>query len=459
MTNSTKTIAVAGAGPVGALLTVMLARQGHKVDLFESRDDSRYSDIYQGKSINIALSDRGWLALESVGIAEDVRREAIPMYKRVMHDLEGNLTRQAYGKEGQAIWSVSRSKINEQLVSLAEQEKNVSLHFNKHLTDINFDTTTLTFNSGAEEIQHSSDLLFGADGAFSKVRRKMQEIPRKRISYSLEYMPQSYIELNIPAAADGSHQLEKEALHIWPRKDFMLIALPNPDGSFTCTLFMNQEGEISFEALTQRGEVEAFFQTYFSDTLGLIEDPVGEFLSRKASPLSLVHIYPWVVNDNVGLIGDAAHAMVPFYGQGMNCGFEDCRILDELVTQHNGDWPEILSKYQQHRKPNGDAIIELAKRNFVEMSELSGDANFQLCKKIEANFHQRYPDLWVPLYSMVTFSPHTSYSEALRVGDMQKDIMSQIMALPNIAERWQDEDIYDHLHRLTMSVNLLGENS
>lgn len=458
MAQSNKTITVAGAGPVGALLTVMLARQGYKVDLFESRDDSRRSDIYQGKSINIALSDRGWLALESVGIAEEVKREAIPMYNRVMHDLEGNLTRQAYGKENQAIWSVSRSKINEQLVSLAEREPTASLHFNKHLTDVDFDTTTLTFSTEEGEIQHSSDLLFGADGAFSKVRRKMQEIPRKRISYSLEYMPQSYIELNIPAAADGSHQLEKEALHIWPRKDFMLIALPNPDGSFTCTLFMNQEGEISFDALKQRADVEAFFQAYFSDALDLIEDPVGEFMSRKASPLSLVHIYPWVVNDNVGLIGDAAHAMVPFYGQGMNSGFEDCRVLNELVTQHKEDWSEILSQYQEQRKPNGDAIIELAKRNFVEMSELSGDASFQLSKKIEANFHDRYPTLWVPLYSMVTFSPHTPYSEALRVGDMQKDIMNQIMALPNIEERWQDEEIYDHLHHLTISGNLKGES-
>lgn len=467
MTQSTKTITIAGAGPVGALLTVMLARQGYKVDLFESRDDSRRSDIYQGKSINIALSDRGWLALEAVGIAEEVKREAIPMYHRVMHDLEGNLTRQAYGKENQAIWSVSRSKINEQLVSLAEQEPSASLHFNHHLTDVDFDSTTLTFNTEAGKVKHSSDLLFGADGAFSKVRRKMQEIPRKRISYSLEYMPQSYIELNIPAGADHSHQLEKEALHIWPRKDFMLIALPNPDGSFTCTLFMNQEGEVSFDALQKRDDVATFFQTYFSDTLGLIDNPVDEFMKRKASPLSLVHIYPWVVNNNVGLIGDAAHAMVPFYGQGMNSGFEDCRVLNELVSlhkeshkeSHDQDWSAILSQYQQQRKPNGDAIIELAKRNFIEMSDLSGDANFQLCKKIEANFHQRYPKLWVPLYSMVTFSPHTPYSEALRVGDIQKDIMREIMALPNIAERWQDEDIYQHLHKLTINRDLGVKNT
>jgi len=459
MSQAAKTITVAGAGPVGALLTVMLARQGYQVDLFESREDSRCSDIYQGKSINIALSDRGWLALESIGMAEEVKREAIPMYHRVMHDLEGKLTKQAYGKEKQAIWSVSRAKINEQLISLAEKEEKVSLHFSSHVTDVDFDETTVTFNTKQGEIKHHTDLLFGADGAFSKVRRKMQEIPRKRISYSLEYMPQSYIELNIPAAANGSHQLEKEALHIWPRKDFMLIALPNPDGSFTCTLFMNQEGDISFDALTQRSDVEKFFQRYFSDAMGLISDPVDEFISRKASPLSLVHIYPWVINDNVGLIGDAAHAMVPFYGQGMNCGFEDCRILSELVDQHNNDWPEILSQYQLQRKPNGDAIIELAKRNFIEMSELSGDANFQLCKKIEANFHDRYPKLWVPLYSMVTFSPHIAYSEALRVGDIQKAIMAQIMALPNIEDRWQDEDIYQMLHELTVNTDLKGETT
>lgn len=458
MTQSTKTVTIAGAGPVGALLTVMLARQGYKVDLFESREDSRKSDIYQGRSINIALSDRGWLALESVGIADEVRGEAIPMYHRVMHDLEGNLTRQAYGKDNQAIWSVSRSKINEQIVSLAEQEENVSLHFNSHLTDIDFDTTTLTFKTQEGEIKHSSDLLFGADGAFSKVRRKMQEIPRKRISYSLEYMPQSYIELHIPAAADGSHQIEKEALHIWPRKDFMLIALPNPDGSFTCTLFMNQEGEISFDALQEKADVESFFQTYFNDTLDLIENPVEEFMNRQASSLSLVHIYPWVLNDNVALIGDSAHAMVPFYGQGMNSGLEDCRVLNELIAENGEDWPEILSQYQQQRKPNGDAIIELAKRNFVEMSDLSGDVNFQLRKKIEAHFHSLYPKLWVPLYSMVTFSPHTPYSEALRIGDIQKEIMNEIMALPNIHERWQDDDIYEHLHQLSLNQGL-GANT
>jgi kynurenine 3-monooxygenase len=458
MSQISKTITVAGAGPVGALLTVMLARQGHRVDLFESREDSRCSDIYQGKSINIALSDRGWLALESVGIAEEVRREAIPMYHRVMHDLGGNLTRQAYGKNKQAIWSVSRSKINEQLVSLAEKEEKVSIHFSSHVTDIDFDEPSITFNTKQGEVKHTTDLLFGADGAFSKVRRKMQEIPRKRISYSLEYMPQSYIELHIPAAADGSHQLEKEALHIWPRKDFMLIALPNPDGSFTCTLFMNQEGDISFDALTQRADVEKFFHSYFNDTLDLIDDPIDEFMSRKASPLSLVHIYPWVINDNVGLIGDAAHAMVPFYGQGMNSGFEDCRVLNELVSQYDNDWSAILYQYQSLRKPNGDAIIELAQRNFIEMSELSGDVNFQLCKKIEANFHDRFPELWVPLYSMVTFSPYTPYSEALRIGDIQKEIMAHIMAVPDIESRWQDEDIYEMLHQLTISRNLKEES-
>ncbi|MBE0420539.1 FAD-dependent monooxygenase [Pseudoalteromonas nigrifaciens] len=446
-------ITVVGAGPVGALLTVILARHGYQVDLFESREDSRHNDIYQGKSINIALSDRGWLALESVGIADEVKREAIPMYHRVMHDLEGNLTRQAYGKGKQAIWSVSRAKINELLVSLAEKEDKVSLHFSCHVIDVDFDQPAITFKTKQDKIKHNSDLLFGADGAFSKVRRKMQEIPNKRISYSLDYMPQSYIELTIPPAADGSYQLEKQALHIWPRKDFMLIALPNPDGSFTCTLFMNQKGDISFDALTQRSAVEAFFQRYFSDAINLINNPIDEFISRKTTPLSLVHIDPWVVNNNVSLIGDAAHAMVPFYGQGMNCGFEDCRLLRELVSKHNDNWSEILSQYQTQRKPNCDAIIELAKRNFFEMSELSGNSSFQLCKKIEANFNERYPKLWVPLYTMVTFSPDIPYSEALRIGDIQKEIMAEIMALPNIENRWLDEDIYEMLYTLTINRN------
>lgn len=442
-------IAINGAGPVGALLALMLAKRGYAIDLFESRPDSRQTNIYQGKSINLALSDRGWKALNAVGIDQEIRDNAIPMYRRVMHDLAGNLTTQPYGQEGQAIWSVSRSGINEQLITLAEQQDKVRVHFSHRLTQYNFDNNTaLYWNDANQQINHQTDIMFGADGAFSKVRRLMQELPKQRISYSLQYMPTSYIELSIPAGENGEHQLDKNALHIWPRKDFMLIALPNPDGSFTCTLFMDLEGPLSFSSLQDKSQVSDFFHQYFADAMGLLENPVEQFMAKAAAPLCLVHIYPWVVNDAVALIGDAAHAMVPFYGQGMNCGFEDCRVLAELVDQYEDNWPEILAAYQLERKENGDAIIELAKRNFTEMSDKAGDVNFLLRKKIEAEFQRRHPELWVPLYSMVTFSPDIPYKTALSVGVIQNDIMDQIMAMPNIHECWQDDGVYRHLFAL-----------
>jgi kynurenine 3-monooxygenase len=242
--------------------------------------------------------------------------------------------------------------------------------------------------------------------------------------------------------------MEKEALHIWPRKDFMLIALPNPDGTFTCTLFLNYEGDVSFNALKERSEVSTFFNENFSDVMPLLENPIDEFMSKAANPLFLVNVDPWVINQKVALIGDAAHAMVPFYGQGMNCGFEDCRELGELIDIHQHDWQEIFPAYQAQRKINADAITELAKRNFIEMSELSGNALFLLRKKIEAKFHQMHPDLWVPLYSMVTFCPSLPYSQALKIGEHQQEIMNQIMQVPDIENCWQDDFIYKKLQQL-----------
>jgi kynurenine 3-monooxygenase len=445
-------IAINGAGPVGALLAVMLAKKGYQIDLFESRPDSRKTNIYQGKSINLALSDRGWKALNAVGLDAEIRQHAIPMYCRVMHDIQGKITKQPYGKEGQAIWSVSRAGINEQLINLAEQESGVNVHFGHRLTQLNFaDKTAVYMDENHHQKIHESDLVFGADGTFSKVRRLMQELPKERISYSLNYMQQSYMELSIAANEDGTHKLEKNALHIWPRKDFMLIALPNLDGSFTCTLFMNHEGELSFSSINNKQKTQAFFQQYFAEAMEYLEDPIDDFLSKTPSPLCLVHIYPWLVNDCVALIGDAAHAMVPFYGQGMNCGFEDCRVLAELVEQHDHHWSDILKAYQQERKENGDAIIELAKRNFIEMSDLAGDATFLLQKKIEAQFHKMHPELWIPLYSMVTFSPDIPYKTALSVGDIQQKIMDEIMLLPNIEQEWQQAHVYQKLHQLAQN--------
>ena len=442
---------VAGGGPVGSLLAIVLGRHGYDVGLYEGRPDSRVTSIYQGKSINIALSDRGWHSLEQIGISSDAKAQAIPMYHRAIHGLDGDLSALPYGREGDAIWSVSRGGINEQLLDIADAEPNIATHFEHRLVDVDFKTASAVFRrQDARELVVDADYLFGADGAHSKVRRLAHSLPR--FSYSQTYMPQSYIELNIPANPDGSHKLEKNALHIWPRKDFMLIALPNPDGTFTCTLFLNFSGDPSFESLQERTAVQAFFAANFADAIDYLEDPVGTFLEKTASPLFLVQVFPWSFNRKVGLIGDAAHAIVPFYGQGMNCGFEDCAELNRLIASCDHDWNAIFPAYETARKPNGDAIAELSKRNFVEMSDLSGDRLFQIRKMIEAKFSARFPELWTPLYSLVTFSPDVPYAEALRIGDAQNRVMDSIMALPNIEDDWDKQYVMDRLHELAAEV-------
>ncbi len=442
-----KTFTVVGGGPVGSLLAISLARHGYTVGLYEGRPDSRRTNIYQGKSINIALSDRGWTSMEKIGISAEAKAQAIPMYCRAIHDVDGELSEIPYGQEGNAIWSVSRGGINEQLLDIADAEPNITTHFQHRLVDIDFETATALFSVKDDgETVVKADFAFGADGANSKVRRLAHSFPR--FSYSQTYMPECYVELNIPANPDGSHKLEKNALHIWPRKDFMLIALPNPDGTFTCTLFLAYAGEPSFESLKEHSAVEAFFESNFADAMEYLEDPVDTFMERTAAPLYLVHVFPWSFNNKVGLIGDAAHAIVPYYGQGMNCGFEDCAELDALIAEHDHDWDRIFPAYENARKPNGDAIAELAVRNFREMSDLSGDPRFQLQKKIEAKFSEQYPELWTPLYSMVTFSPEIPYLEALRVGDEQNAVMQKIMALPGIENEWDEPYVMDQLHEL-----------
>ena len=446
---------VAGGGPVGSLLAILLGRHGYDVGLYEGRPDSRVTSIYEGKSINIALSHRGWQALDQIGIGSDAKADAIPMFHRAIHGLHGELSELPYGKEGDAIWSVSRGGINEQLLDIADAEPHIELHFEHRLVDVDFKTARAVFQvDGEREMTVDADYLFGADGAHSKVRRLAHELPR--FSYSQEYMPQGYIELNIPANPDGSHKLEKNALHIWPRKDFMLIALPNPDGTFTCTLFLNFSGDPSFAGLRERSEVEAFFEINFADAMDYLEDPVDAFIEKTPSPLFLVQVFPWSFNCKVGLIGDAAHAIVPFYGQGMNCGFEDCAELNRLIEMHDHDWDAIFPAYENARKPNGDAIAELSKRNFVEMSDLSGDRMFQLRKMIEAKFSNRFPDLWKPLYSMVTFSPDIPYAEALRIGDEQNRVMEKIMALPDIVNDWDKQYVMDQLFSLASEA--FGDN-
>ncbi|MFY8036796.1 MAG: FAD-dependent oxidoreductase [Cyclobacteriaceae bacterium] len=442
-----KNIAITGAGLVGSLLSIYLAKRGYQVTVIERRPDMRKSKGYEGRSINLALSNRGIRALEEVGLAEELKKEAIPMHGRMIHDLQGNLQFQAYGKEGQYINSISRSGLNKVLMTAAENA-GVTFQFEKRITNVNFATTELSIQGADQKIQQTSfDQVIGADGAFSAVRHALQMTDR--FDYSQGYIHHGYKELHIPASATGGFRMEKNALHIWPRESFMLIALPNPDGSFTLTLFFPFSGPQSFEKLSTAEEVQAFFNATFPDAVQLMPDYVSEFFQNPTSALVTVKCFPWVKN-NVLLIGDAAHAIVPFYGQGMNAGFEDCRVLNQLLDVYHDDWEQVAPLFQQQRKPNADAIAQLALDNFTEMRDLVNDADFILRKKIEAKLHELYPTEWIPLYSMVTFYEEIPYAVAYETGQKQKKIMEAVLKTPDIQNIWPQLDfkkIVDQLRK------------
>ncbi len=434
-----KKATVVGAGLVGSLWAVLLAKRGYRVDMYERRADSRKAGYTGGRSINLALSDRGWKALDRAGLKEAIAKEAIPMFARTLHAIDGTLTKQPYGRPDQAIYSVSRSGLNESLLSLADQFEHVHLHFEHKCTDVDLETGAATFeNTQGELTTSTSGLLFATDGAYSAVRSAM--IKTDRYQFQQQYIDHGYKELHIPAAPDGSFQMEKNVLHIWPRGGYMLIALPNPDGSFTLTLFFAWEGEESFASLRTSGEAESFFQRVFPDALALMSDFQEQWNANSANSLAIMRCDPWQFNGTVALIGDAAHAIVPFYGQGMNAGFEDCTVLDDMLQEWGEDWQKILPAYSKMRKPNGDAIAELTLLNFIEMRDLVGKPSFLLQKKIEAHFAGKHPDRWTPLYTQVTFS-HTPYAEALANGKKQNALMAEVLALEGIEERWDSPEV------------------
>jgi kynurenine 3-monooxygenase len=438
----TKKVNIVGAGLVGSLLSIYLAKKGYTINIYERRPDMRKVSMSAGRSINLALSDRGWRGLEGVGIADEIRKIGIPMYGRFIHHKDGSTAQQPYGKDSQAIYSVSRADINMKLMDLAEQQANVSIHFDERCANIDRKNLKTTFehNISKKITETSSDLLFGADGAFAASRLNMQ-LQSDRFEYNQHYIDCGYKELIIPPGKNGEFLMEKNALHIWPRGSFMMIALPNPDGNFTCTLFLPFEGEKSFTNLKTKEAIQHFFDTEFSDAVPLMPTLIEDFMTNPVSSLVTVKCFPWVFDEKIALIGDAAHAIVPFYGQGMNCGFEDCVVLNELIDKHHENWDEILKEYESLRKPDADAIADLAIANFVEMRDKTADPKFLLQKKIEAKFSANHPDKWIPLYTMVTYSPHIRYSKALKEGEKQQAIMDKIMARPNIESTWESSDI------------------
>ena len=447
---SPQKIAIVGSGLVGTLLAIYLKKQGHTVHVYDRSSDIRTIQ-FSGRSINLVMSNRGWKAMKDVGLENEIRKIGIPVDKRAIHLKDEKLNYQYYGKDGEAIFSLSRGVLNRKMIDLAEAV-GVEFFFEHKIWDITLSNATIHIGETerGEWTELKYDKVFGADGAFSRIRHRMQR--QSMFDYSQEFMKIGYKELHIPANSDGTHKIDKNSLHIWPRGNFMLMALANLDGSFTCTLFMPFEGENSFEKLKDEATLVQFFSDYFPDTAAVIPDLVSDFFKNPTSYLAIMKCYPWTYEDKVALIGDASHAIVPFYGHGMNAGFEDITVLNQMIEKYGDDWNSIFSEYQKSRKPNADAIAELSLRNFIEMSDKTADEKFLLQKKIEKWFSDKHPDKWMPLYSRVTFSLQP-YSEALAIGDFQNKIMEEVMNENQIEDIWNSPYIEQKIIQLLEEKN------
>ncbi len=445
---SMKTATIVGAGLVGSLWSVYLSKAGYKVTIVEMRGDLRKADISAGKSINLALSERGWKALRTVGIEKEIESIALPMYGRTMHDTTGNLTYQPYGQKDQAIYSVSRAGINCKMMDIAEQYGNAQILYHQKCIDADLDNGIVHLQNikTGEMTSIQSDVVFAADGAFSAVRHNaFQKL--NRFQYSQNYIEDGYREILLPANEDGSYKLDINTLHIWPRGLFMLIALPNDDGSFTCTLFMpHEQHEFAFDKLNSKEQVDRFFKSTFPDFYSLMPTISDVWDDHPLSSLAIIRCYPWTYG-KAALMGDAAHATVPFYGQGMNCGFEDCTAMWDLMQKHNENWPIVFKAYEELRKPEGDAVQDLSIDNYYVMRDYVADPKFLLQKKFERRIEQLYPQSYIPLYSQVSFT-NLPYSLALKKGKEQDARIKTIMAENDIERLFEIGEIDQLIHRI-----------
>ncbi len=411
-----------GSGLAGGLLAAYLGRRGHDVDLYERRADPREGNLVGGRSINLAISTRGIHALEQLGIADEALKQAIPMRGRMIHNRTGALHFSPYDVDPKnCINSIGRGALNTTVIEAAQRYPKVRVRFNHKCTDVDLDSAVAHLETLNGPVTARGDAIIGVDGAFSAVRKSMQ-IKSKNFQYDESYLAHGYKELTIPPDGNGSWQMEKNALHIWPRKSFMMIALPNPDGSFTCTLFWEFEGPRSFATTKTDDDVRRFFNEEFPDAVPLMPALLEDFRSNPTGSLVTIRCAPWFYQDKVCLVGDAAHAVVPFYGQGMNAAFEDCVVLDECLERRSDNRGRAFVEYFHRRKENVDALADLAIGNFVEMRDKTASKTFRAKKKLDHALEAALPGIYLPLYTMVTFT-RIPYARAAKRAHVQDRIV------------------------------------
>ena len=436
-------ITLIGAGLNGPLLAILLMQRGFAVEIYERRPDMRRVRMSAGRSINLALSTRGIHALQQAGLWERMRNIIIPMKGRMMHSVAGALTFQPYGQnEAEVINSISRLELNIALINAAE-EQGATIHFNRRCTGYDWKTGTIRLRDEetGKETTLEAEVVIGCDGSASSIRAEMLRM--NRFNFSQQYLDYGYKELTISAGPQGEHLLETHALHIWPRGNHMLIALPNIDGTFACILFLPFEGADSFAGLTTAVELDQFFESRFPDAVSLMPQLAENYFANPTGAMVTIKCSPWHVEGKVLLLGDVVHAIVPFFGQGLNCGFEDCSCLVELLDRDGADWPRVFAEFESERKVNTDAIADMAIENFTEMRDRVADSRFLFRKKVELALEQRYPQLFVPKYAMVTFH-RIPYSVALARGAVQDRMLAELC---ESIDRVEDLD-WDKANRL-----------
>ncbi len=454
--SSNKKITIVGAGLCGTLLAIRLGQRGYNVELHEKRNDMRQEEMSAGRSINLALSPRGLMALDKVGLKEEVLKNCIPMYGRMIHPVKGEPFLSPYsGREGDYINSVSRGGLNCILLDEAEKLDNVTIRFNSNCTKVNLETAEATFKNSADSkiIEVQSDIIIGTDGAGSVVRKSMMgQTTRLLFNYSQNFLRSGYKELSILPTDGGGYKIEKNALHIWPRGKFMIIALPNLDGSFTLTMFHPYGSEAGFLALDEEEALTSFFKEYYPDLLPHIPHYKEEYKANAVGTLGTIKCYPWQAFGKALIMGDAAHAIVPFYGQGMNASFEDVRVFDDILEiEGDENWEVLFEKFQYARVENTNAIADLAIDNFIEMQDKVNDPAFIKKRKLEMLLEQKHPEYYSK-YSLVTFKPDMDYQTAMNLGRAQdRLLLDKCRSIENIEELDQNEimkemkGLYNHV--------------